>query len=130
MFRTDASKKGIASAKISPELTSLCNTYGKNPATIERILDFHVRFEKIHPFKDYNGRLIMMKECLRHGIAPFIIDDKNRALYQYGILAWSQDHVPMMSLVESAQERFQVKVELCRLFKYAREPEEFEVDTW
>ena len=133
VFRADDSKKGIVPTKISKELISLCKTYEKNPATIERILDFHVRFEKIHPFKDYNGRigrLIMMKECLRHGIAPFIIDDKSRSLYQYGILAWSQDHVPMLSLVESAQERFQAKIELCRLFKYAREPEEFEEDTW
>lgn len=133
MFRTDDSKKGIAPAKISKELTSLCKTYEKNPATIERILEFHVRFEKIHPFKDYNGRigrLIMMKECLRFGITPFIIDDKNRAIYQYGILAWSQDHVPMISLVQSAQDRFRAKIELCRLFKYARELEEYEEDAW
>ena len=70
VLRTDDSKKGIAPAKISKELISLCKTYEKNPATIERILEFHVRFEKIHPFKDYNGRigrLIMMKECLRFG---------------------------------------------------------------
>ncbi|MBQ6875787.1 MAG: Fic family protein [Lachnospiraceae bacterium] len=90
VLRTDDFKKGIVPAKISKELTSLCKTYEKNPATIERILEFHVRFEKIHPFKDYNGRigrLIMMKECLRFSITPFIIDDKNRALYRYGILA-------------------------------------------
>ena len=90
VLRTDDSKKGIAPAKISKELIFLCKTYEKNPTTIERILDLHHCFEKIHPFKDYNGRigrLIMMKECLRHAITLFIIDDKNRALYQYGILA-------------------------------------------
>ena len=133
MLRTDDSKKGIVPAKISKELTSLCKTYEKNPATIEQILEFHVRFEKIHPFKDYNGRvgrLIMMKECLRYSIVPFIISDKRRALYQHAILTWSQDHAPMMSLIQSAQERFQAKTELCRLFKYAREPEEFEEGDW
>lgn len=61
----------------------------------------------------------------RPGIDPFIIGDKSRALCRYGILTRSEDHVPMMSLVESAQERFQAKMELCRLFQYAREPEPY-----
>jgi hypothetical protein len=122
-FRLSRSKIGVPHKDIIPALSALLKEYEKGAVDIERILDVHVRFEQIRPFEDYNGRvgrLIMMKECLRHGIDPFIIDDKNRSLYQYGILAWSQDHVPMMSLVEIAQERFRAKAELCRLFKYAR----------
>ena len=95
---------------------------------MERILDFHVRFEQIRPFEDYNGRvgrLIMMKECLRHGIDPFIIDDKHRGAYNRVIAAWSEDHEPLMSVSLEAQKRVQGKMELCALFQYARYPEPY-----
>ena len=56
--------------------------------TLEEIIDFHVRFESIHPFQDGNGRvgrLIMFKECLRNGIVPFIIDDDMKLFYYRGL---------------------------------------------
>ena len=62
--------------------------YEKLSVGLDRILDFHVQFERIHPFDDYNGRvgrILMMKECLRFGIDPFIIDDKRRGAYNRGI---------------------------------------------
>ena len=58
---------------ISPSLTSLFKEYEKSPVTLEHILDFHVRFERIRPFDDFNGRLgrlLMLKECLRNNITP------------------------------------------------------------
>ena len=96
---------------------------------MERILDFHVRFEQIRPFEDYNGRvgrLIMMKESLRHDIDPFIIDDKRRGAYNRGIAAWSEDHEQLISVALEAQKRFQGKMELCTLFQYARYPEPYQ----
>ena len=62
----------------------------------------------------------MLKECLHHGIDPFIIDDKRRGAYNRGIADWSEDHELLISVSLEAQKRFQDKMELCELFQYAR----------
>ena len=127
-FRLSKSKIGVPHKDIIPALSTLLKEYEKGAVDMERILDFHVRFEQIRPFEDYNGRvgrLIMMKECLRHGIDPFIIDDKRRGAYNRGIAAWSDDHEPLISVSLEAQKRFQGKMELCALFQYARYPEPY-----
>ncbi len=55
------------------------------------ILDFHAKFEQIHPFYDGNGRigrLLMLRQCLTAGIVPFIVDDRNKMLYYRGLREW------------------------------------------
>lgn len=59
--------------------------------TINEIIEFHARFEMIHPFQDGNGRvgrLIAFKECLKHQIVPFIILDKDKLFYYRGLNQW------------------------------------------
>ena len=106
-------------SRINSSLTELIRNY-EHQTEIERnqILDFHVRFEEIFPFEDGNGRvgrLIMFKECLRHGTMPFIIDDKRRSRYLRGIKEWHDDRYEMIDVVMEAQERFEAQIELQRL---------------
>ena len=106
-------------SRINSSLTELIRNY-EHQTEIERnqILDFHVRFEEIFPFEDGNGRvgrLIMFKECLRHGTMPFIIDDKRRSRYLRGIREWHDDRYEMIDVVMEAQDRFEAQIELQRL---------------
>ena len=109
----------LPAGQIHSSLGELIASYERQ-TEIERnhILDFHVRFEEIFPFEDGNGRigrLILFKECLRHDIMPFIIDDKRRSRYLRGIKEWHDDRYELVDVVMEAQDRFEAQVELQKL---------------
>ena len=119
-YRKGPSKLGVPATHISKKLDELISTYEGKKVDFDAILDFHVRFEKIHPFEDYNGRvgrLLMIKECLRHNIVPFIIDDKRRGEYNKGIKCWSTDRSLLRDACLKAQERFNHQLELQKLLQ-------------
>ena len=105
--------------QINSSLTALIRDY-EDQTEIERkqILDFHVRFEEIFPFEDGNGRvgrLIMFKECLRHSVTSFIIDNKRRSLYLRGIKERHDDRYEFVEVMMEVQDRFEAQIELQRL---------------
>ena len=84
-------------SKVPAAMAQLMQEYNHGTEkTLDELLDFHVRFESIHPFQDGNGRigrLILFKECLRFGIVPFIIDDRHKMFYYRGLKEWH--HMPV-----------------------------------
>ena len=82
-------------AEVAAAIKALLKEYNsKSKITFDDILDFHVRFESIHPFQDGNGRvgrLIMFKECLKHNIVPFIITEELKMYYYRGIKNWNDE---------------------------------------
>ncbi len=81
-----------APGQVASAMGKLIGEYNRtSEKTLDELLDFHVAFERIHPFQDGNGRvvrLILFKECLRCGIVPFIIDDQHKAFYYRGLRQW------------------------------------------
>ena len=96
-------------SQVPDAMTELLTWYHAQDVSLETLAEFHARYEIIHPFQDGNGRtgrIILFRECLRHDISPFIIEDANRPEYLEALKAYRQDGntTALITLFQKEQE--------------------------
>lgn len=98
-------------ADVEKDIETLLEWYKSiESVTLEDIIEFHVRFERIHPFGDGNGRvgrIIMFKECLKNNILPFIVLDTDKPYYMRGLKEYKNDKMYLIDTIKNEQDIYE-----------------------
>ena len=104
---------------VTSEIRELLDWYNSvEVKTFKDILEFHYRFECIHPFQDGNGRvgrLLLFKECLKHNIVPFVIDEQLKLYYYRGLKEWKREPGFLTDTCYAAQDKFKAWLDYFRI---------------
>ena len=100
---------------VEKDMSKLMDWYNSlKQVTVEEIIEFHYRFEIIHPFQDGNGRIgriIMFKECLKNNIIPFIIKDADKLFYYRGLKEYKSEKGYLTDTCLNAQDQYSSMIE-------------------